>query len=261
MIESESGREEVTIAKTTRLLSTLLIPALYNNLTRIVIINQKLGEHEQNNKTKGRMKRFITLTSKSSLRKGVWNRILREVSNIEKPTYQWLQQKGYKDDHLIQGILNAFGGNPSIDEINQLGETGLKSLVEAVTRELKGSQKSTPMGQSLTLHIALPRGQGELTVEAREGESFLDVILRNQDLAKNMECSCRGCAACSTCHLYVHPDYVKRLPPPDEAELDMLDLAWGFNKEQSRLGCQIHFKKDLDGLRVTIPDQVHDLYK
>eukprot|EP01039_Chlorochromonas_danica_P000848 gene848-923_t len=208
------------------------------------------------------MKSFLTLTSKSTLIKGVWNRIIRQVSNTEKPTYQWLQQKGYKDDHLIQGILNAFGGNPSIDEINQLGENGLKSLVEAVIREQKGSQKEgTLLGQSLTLHIALPRGQGELSVEAREGESFLDVILRNQDLAKNMECSCRGCAACSTCHLYVHPDYVKQLPPPEEAELDMLDLSWGYNKEQSRLGCQIHFKKELDGLRVTIPDQVHDLYK
>ena len=45
----------------------------------------------------------------------------------------------------------------------------------------------------------------------------------------------------------------------DEAELDMLDLALE-PTETSRLGCQIQLTKDLDGLRITIPNEVNNLW-
>ena len=42
------------------------------------------------------------------------------------------------------------------------------------------------------------------------------------------------------------------LPPPDEEEEDMLDLAMDLT-DTSRLGCQIKVTKELEGMRATVP--------
>jgi ferredoxin len=39
----------------------------------------------------------------------------------------------------------------------------------------------------------------------------------------------------------------------------MLDLAWGYG-ETSRLACQIELTDDIDGIKVTIPDEANDLH-
>jgi len=41
------------------------------------------------------------------------------------------------------------------------------------------------------------------------------------------------------------------LPPPSEDELAMLDQAF-YVETNSRLGCQIKIREDLDGLQVTL---------
>ena len=58
----------------------------------------------------------------------------------------------------------------------------------------------------------------------------------------------------------LHPDgsapestpWAPALPPPDEEEEDMLDLAFGLT-DTSRLGCQIAVAASHDGMVVTIP--------
>ena len=60
--------------------------------------------------------------------------------------------------------------------------------------------------------------------------------------------------ACSTCHVYVDEEFFDRLPEMTEEEEDMLDLAWGL-EDNSRLGCQIKMVPELNGLKVTIPDE------
>ena len=42
---------------------------------------------------------------------------------------------------------------------------------------------------------------------------------------------------------------------PGEDELDMLDLAFGLS-ETSRLGCQSEMSDDLDGLKVSVPEDI-----
>ena len=49
------------------------------------------------------------------------------------------------------------------------------------------------------------------------------------------------------------------LPDPKEEEEDMLDLA-PFLQENSRLGCQIILKKELEGVRLTIPKVTRNFY-
>ncbi|MEZ9200359.1 MULTISPECIES: ISC system 2Fe-2S type ferredoxin [unclassified Shewanella] len=70
-------------------------------------------------------------------------------------------------------------------------------------------------------------------VEATEGETVLDVALRNGIL---IEHACEKSCACTTCHCIVREGF-DELEESDELEDDMLDKAWGLEPE-SRLSCQ-----------------------
>jgi ferredoxin len=74
-----------------------------------------------------------------------------------------------------------------------------------------------------------------------------------------MEGACEASKACTTCHVYVEDDFGDKLPPADETEEDLLDLA-PYLKENSRLGCQIVLTKALEGLRVTLPKATRNFY-
>ncbi|XP_011257909.1 adrenodoxin-like protein, mitochondrial isoform X1 [Camponotus floridanus] len=74
-----------------------------------------------------------------------------------------------------------------------------------------------------------------------------------------MEGACEASLACTTCHVYVHNDYVDKLPIPEEQEEDLLDLA-PFLKENSRLGCQIILTKELDGIELELPKATRNFY-
>jgi 2Fe-2S ferredoxin len=69
-----------------------------------------------------------------------------------------------------------------------------------------------------------------------------------------IDADCGGACACSTCHVYVDPAWVGRLPPREDMEIDMLDFAWQPN-ERSRLTCQLKVTDALDGLVVQMPEK------
>jgi ferredoxin, 2Fe-2S len=62
---------------------------------------------------------------------------------------------------------------------------------------------------------------------------------------------CGGNCACGTCHVYVDPAYIDRLPVMKENEDDLLEGS-RHRIDASRLPCQIVFSEALDGLKVTI---------
>lgn len=66
---------------------------------------------------------------------------------------------------------------------------------------------------------------------------------------------CGGACACSTCHVYVDPEWVDKLPPRQPMESDMLDFAWQPDPVRSRLTCQLKVGPELDGLVVQIPER------
>jgi 2Fe-2S ferredoxin len=70
-----------------------------------------------------------------------------------------------------------------------------------------------------------------------------------------IEADCGGACACSTCHVYVHPDWVSKLPEIDPMEEDMLEFAYEPNPERSRLTCQLKVSDALDGLVVQMPEK------
>ena len=56
---------------------------------------------------------------------------------------------------------------------------------------------------------------------------------------------CGGMALCASCQCYLESETV--LPEQSESELDMLAEAF-YVKKNSRLGCQIRIKDDIDGI-------------
>ncbi len=80
------------------------------------------------------------------------------------------------------------------------------------------------------------------------GETILTVAQRNKI---DLEGSCGGQMACSTCHVIVDQNWFGKLAKPSRAENDLLDLAANVRRT-SRLGCQIVLTDDLDGLTVTV---------
>ena len=70
-----------------------------------------------------------------------------------------------------------------------------------------------------------------------------------------IEADCGGACACSTCHVYVDPEWVSKLPVIDPMEEDMLEFAFQPNSERSRLTCQLKVTDALDGLVVQMPEK------
>lgn len=110
-------------------------------------------------------------------------------------------------------------------------------------------------GEELYVTFIDKEGQ-EHKIAVSKGDNLLD-IAQAHDL--EMEGACGGSCACSTCHVIVtDPEYYDKMPEPEDDENDMLDLAFGLT-ETSRLGCQVHMTKELDGLRVKLPSMTRNL--
>ena len=70
-----------------------------------------------------------------------------------------------------------------------------------------------------------------------------------------IEADCGGACACSTCHVYVDPAWVDKLPPKQAMEEDMLEFAYEPDPARSRLTCQLKVSPALDGLVVQMPER------
>ncbi|MEM6481121.1 MAG: 2Fe-2S iron-sulfur cluster-binding protein [Pseudomonadota bacterium] len=90
-------------------------------------------------------------------------------------------------------------------------------------------------------------------VDVEEGLSIMEAA-RNANVP-GIEADCGGACACSTCHVYVDPDWVAKLPQKDEMEVDMLDFAFEPDEQRSRLTCQVKVTPALDGLVVNVPER------
>ena len=62
-----------------------------------------------------------------------------------------------------------------------------------------------------------------------------------------------GNAMCATCHVYVDPAWLDRLPPMLEFEDVMLDSTASPRLANSRLSCQLIIDEDCEGLTVQVP--------
>ena len=90
----------------------------------------------------------------------------------------------------------------------------------------------------------------EHTIVVENGTTVMEA---GRDANLGIEGTCGGCLSCATCHVIVDPDWYAKTGGPSEDEEDMLDLAFSLS-ETSRLGCQIAMTPELDGLRLSVPE-------
>ena len=93
----------------------------------------------------------------------------------------------------------------------------------------------------------------EQTVEGVPGMSVMETAVKA--MVPGIDADCGGACACATCHVYVDPAWVEKLPKKDSMEADMLDFAWNPDPVRSRLTCQIKVTDAVDGLRVEMPEK------
>ena len=99
----------------------------------------------------------------------------------------------------------------------------------------------------------IEHGGTEHVVEVANGMTVMEGARDNN--IPGIEADCGGACACSTCHVYVHPDWFSKLPEIDPMEEDMLDFAFQPDPDRSRLTCQLKVTDDLDGLVVQMPEK------
>ena len=101
--------------------------------------------------------------------------------------------------------------------------------------------------------ITYINNQGSLkTIEVEKGLSVMEGAIQND--VPGIDADCGGSMACATCHVYVKEEWLNKIPKAEEAEIDMIDMAFE-PKKNSRLSCQIIITEELDGFTVTTPEK------
>ncbi|MBL4919241.1 2Fe-2S iron-sulfur cluster-binding protein [Szabonella alba] len=88
-------------------------------------------------------------------------------------------------------------------------------------------------------------------VPASPGQSLMEAA-RDYGI-QAIRADCGGACSCSTCHVYVAPGWMGRLPERGPMEEDMLEFALEPDPERSRLSCQIKVTGAMDGLELHLP--------
>ena len=90
------------------------------------------------------------------------------------------------------------------------------------------------------------------TINVEKGLTVMEGAVQNQ--IPGIDADCGGGMACATCHVYVKEEWLNKLPKAEDAEQDMIDMAFE-PKKNSRLSCQLIVPDELDGLVVTTPSK------
>lgn len=100
--------------------------------------------------------------------------------------------------------------------------------------------------------IVVNRAGEESAIDVADGLTVMEAIRDNG--FDELLALCGGCCSCATCHVHVDPAFKDALPAISEDEDDLLESS-DHRDENSRLGCQVPFTADLDGLKVTIAQE------
>lgn len=188
----------------------------------------------------------------------IWKGPLRVVRACSSSALDYLTKLGYSPE-ISAGMIKACGPAPSTRELHKFGVAGLSHLAKAVQREMDEAAALSGGGRArLRIEVNAPASSRSFTLEAQDGQNLYE-LAQSGSLGDYLECACKGIAACSTCHVILDPAQAHLFAPPDEAELDMLDLAADVTPT-SRLGCQLKLGREHDGLRISIPATFNNLW-
>lgn len=97
--------------------------------------------------------------------------------------------------------------------------------------------------------IVVSDGGEDRVIEGPVGTSLMEIMRENH--VDELLAQCGGSCSCATCHVWVDPAFIGKLPEMGEQENDMLDCA-ADRRENSRLSCQLKMTEELDGIRLTV---------
>ena len=90
------------------------------------------------------------------------------------------------------------------------------------------------------------------TIDVDNGLSVMEGAVQNE--ISGIDADCGGSMACATCHVYVEEKWLNKIPKAEDAEVDMIDMAYK-PKKNSRLSCQIIVTDELNGIEVTTQEK------
>lgn len=105
----------------------------------------------------------------------------------------------------------------------------------------------------MPLIVYIQTDGAERRVEVPVGANVMRTAL-NSDIS-GIVAECGGAAMCATCHVYIEPEFLDRLPPINEVEAEMLESTAAERLPNSRLSCQLFMTTGVDELRVRIPGE------
>ncbi len=98
------------------------------------------------------------------------------------------------------------------------------------------------------IHVT-DRSGAAFTLDAKNGLTLMEPL---RELDEGIEALCGGMCSCSTCHVFVTPEWFAKLPERQSDELELLESTENFRAGESRLACQVKVTDQLDGLELTV---------
>ena len=90
-------------------------------------------------------------------------------------------------------------------------------------------------------------------VEGRVGVKLMETL---REFDYGVTAICGGLCSCATCHIFIKPEWMPKLPSPQSDEKELLVELVNYDAPTSRLSCQVDFSEALDGLELKIaPDE------
>ena len=103
----------------------------------------------------------------------------------------------------------------------------------------------------MLIHLNVINREGKKTaIDVEEGTTIRDAI--EEKLSPDSYGICGGNCLCGTCQVYVDPNDFKKLKDSEEDEIDVLKKYADKPNANSRLACQVEFKKEYNNITVTI---------
>ena len=99
----------------------------------------------------------------------------------------------------------------------------------------------------ITVHIIDREGVNHELIAPTDMNMNIMELCKSYELP--VEGTCGGMAMCASCQCYLESE--TELPEQSDDELDMLDQAF-YVEDNSRLGCQIHLKDELNGITLRL---------
>ncbi|KAJ9469904.1 2Fe-2S ferredoxin [Diplonema papillatum] len=104
--------------------------------------------------------------------------------------------------------------------------------------------------------FTVARGRQKWGVVAPVGERLHEAM---KEQGVDIACTCEGFMSCSTCHVYLPQDVFEKVPPVEDFEEDMLEIALE-RQDNSRLSCCLRVSPVLEGQTLELPKDVFDYY-